>query len=454
MAKPISELVDQDRVKVDRSIFSDTEIFEEEQKQIFSRAWLFVGHESQIPNPGDFFASRMGRDPVILVRGQDGVIRVFHNSCRHRGMRVCRYDRGNTKLFVCSYHAWSYGTDGRLAGVPSMKEGYCNKLDKSEWGLISAPHVENYKGTIWATWDENAVPFLDYIGGMRHLLDLTLDSQDGSEGGSEVSVGVQKWLIPSNWKISSENFIGDLYHNISHRSVDLVGIGPGGESQRRDEKLVDQSTVVTVGFRDLGHGGLNGYVPPDYVDERNYPGEIGEWFRAADAERKRRLGDNACMMGAVGTVFPNMSFRANQPRQIIVWNPVSPTETEVWSWYLFDAKAPQSVKTFMRDYALRYCGPAGMTERDDMENWQGATEGSIGNVVQDYPYNYALNLDEDEEPFEAMPDLPYKDACTVGASEGNARAYYEQWALWMKSGDWSAIRQGQAEIKRQRNRND
>lgn len=453
MPEAFSEMVDAERSEVDRSLFSDARIFAEEQRKIFSRAWVFVGHESQVPNVGDYFASRMGTDPVIMVRDKEGNIGVFHNSCRHRGMRVCRYDGGNTRLFTCSYHGWSYGIDGRLIGVPAMKESYCNKLDKSRMGLIRAAQATNYKGSIWATWDEDAVPFLEYLGGARYLLDLTLDSHDGTEGGSEVSVGVQKWIIPSNWKLGAENFVGDLYHNISHRSVDLVGIGPEGTALRRDEKLMKSMTIVNVGFRDRGHGGLNSYLPFDFVDERRYPGEIGEWFRAADKTRKERLGEDACMVGGVGTIFPNMSFRANQPRQILVWNPISPTETEVWSWYLFDAKAPESVKTFMREYALRYCGPAGMTERDDMENWQGATEGSLGTVVKNYPYNYALGLDEDEQPFEAMPDHPYAKNMTVGASEGNARGFYNQWSIFMDADNWSDIRHKQLKVEERGDRN-
>lgn len=77
---------------VDRRIFSDHQVYKKELETVFSRAWLFIGHESQIPNPGDFFTSRMGEESVILVRDKAGEIHVFLNSCRHRGMKVCRYE--------------------------------------------------------------------------------------------------------------------------------------------------------------------------------------------------------------------------------------------------------------------------------------------------------------------------------------------------------------------------
>jgi phenylpropionate dioxygenase-like ring-hydroxylating dioxygenase large terminal subunit len=98
--------------QISREIFVNDDIYAQEQERVFARSWLFVGHESQIPNPGDFFVSRMGEESVILCRDRGGAVHVFLNSCRHRGMKVCRYDDGNTTVFTCPYHGWSYGTDG------------------------------------------------------------------------------------------------------------------------------------------------------------------------------------------------------------------------------------------------------------------------------------------------------------------------------------------------------
>src|ERR1041384_8191665 len=100
---------------VDRDIFTSPDVHRQELEQIFARSWLFVGHESQVPKPGDFFQSRMGEESVLLVRDRKGGLHVFLNTCRHRGMKVCRYDEGNTLLFTCPFHGWSYATSGRLA---------------------------------------------------------------------------------------------------------------------------------------------------------------------------------------------------------------------------------------------------------------------------------------------------------------------------------------------------
>jgi len=174
-----SGLVDLRAGEVSREIFVNEHIYAEEQERIFARAWLHVGHESQIPKPGDYFVSSMGEESVILCRDRANRIHVFLNSCRHRGMKVCRYDQGTTAVFTCPYHGWSYGTDGRLVGVPYFREAYHSRLDKEKWGLVKVAQIHNYKGSIWATWDPAAPGFTEYLGDFTRYLDLQLDGWDG-----------------------------------------------------------------------------------------------------------------------------------------------------------------------------------------------------------------------------------------------------------------------------------
>jgi phenylpropionate dioxygenase-like ring-hydroxylating dioxygenase large terminal subunit len=224
-----------------REIFVDESIYRTELGRIFARAWLFVGHESQLPNLGDFFLSRTGEDSVIVSRDLNGKVNVLLNSCRHRGMRVCRYEQGNTSNFTCPYHGWSYRSDGSLGhvpgeliGVPWQKVAYSDRLDKSQWGLIRASKIEVYKGSVWATWDDSTPGFLDYLGGMKVYFDELLDARDGGEGGSEVISGVLKWRMACNWKFCAENFAWDTYHaHTTHRSAEVAGIGPGGKGSER-----------------------------------------------------------------------------------------------------------------------------------------------------------------------------------------------------------------------------
>ena len=275
-------------------------------------------------------------------------------------MKVCRYDEGNTAAFTCPYHGWTYATDGQLVGVPFFKEAYQEKLDKSQWGLIEVAQMENYKGSVWATWDPQAPSFLDYLGDMKFYLDQVLDCRDGREGGSEVLGGIQKWVMPSNWKFASENMAGDAYHNFSHRSVDMVGIGPSGKG-RRDWNDYTETRKLHIAIPQGGPRGQR--FPPDQrsalLSQFQDTPMIDEYFRHCYEERKRRQGKDARFLALVATVFPNMGFLARQPRTIAVWQPRGALKTEAWRWFLVDKDAPREVKDILRHYYMRYSGPGG-----------------------------------------------------------------------------------------------
>ncbi|MGQ4806741.1 3-phenylpropionate/cinnamic acid dioxygenase subunit alpha [Candidatus Entotheonellaceae bacterium PAL068K] len=426
-------LVDLQQGVISREIFVNADLYQQEQEQVFARSWLFVGHESQIPNPGDYFTSCMAEESVILARDNQDAIHVFLNTCTHRGMKVCRYDEGNTSVFTCPYHGWSFATDGKLVGLPYDKEAYQGKLDRSRWGLVEVPQLVNYKGTIWATWDESAPAFADYLGGMQTYLDVLLDCRDGREGGSEVLCGVQKWYMPCNWKVSAENFAGDGYHNISHRSVDLVGIGPSGRGRRDDERVATQS--LNLAFPGRGHCALAYLQTEDipYIPTYKNAPEIEAYFKHQYEERQRRLGHQARLLGRVGTVFPNMSFLSRQPRSIAVWHPRGAMQTEAWRFFLVDKDAPQAVKDMLRHYYMRYSGPGGLTEQDDMENWHYASAASQGTIARRYPYNYQMGLGF-EAAHETLPGL-----ASQGYSEQNQRIFYQQWAALMAGRSWDQL---------------
>src|SRR5499426_838656 len=144
----IDDFVSLERGEVDRRIYSNPAIFELEMERIFGRAWLFLCHESQIPEAGDFFASVMGRDNVLVVRQKDGSVKAMLNTCAHRGNAVCRAEEGNAKSFLCTYHGWSYGIDGSLKGVPGFKDFYDGELVKAEHGLPQIAQVDSYKGFV------------------------------------------------------------------------------------------------------------------------------------------------------------------------------------------------------------------------------------------------------------------------------------------------------------------
>jgi phenylpropionate dioxygenase-like ring-hydroxylating dioxygenase large terminal subunit len=434
-AKGFDQLVDLDHGTIARTIFNDESLYREEQHKLFTRAWLMVGHESLIPKPGDYFLSRMGEESVILCRDKKGIVHVFLNSCRHKGMKVCRYEQGNTPAFTCPYHRWTFATDGKLQAVPQYKELYEGHMNPDDWSLVEVAKLVIYKSSIWATWDRDAPEFLDYLGGARAHLDEVLNCRDGREGGSEC-IGVHKWIFGSNWKFPAENFAGDMYHAVSHQSVEMVGIGPSaqaGVKERRDDELLNARLLYVSSPE--GHGIISGLLPEHSQHKPTFQGnpEVQAYAERCHLERKRRLGDKARLVGLTGNIFPNTSYHARQPRSLVVWHPHSPTQTEAWRFFLVDADAPPAVKDMLRRYYMRYSGPAGMTEQDDMENWYYATEATKGAIASRHPFCYQQSLgvyaSDDPVPGNISPQV----------TEEMARGFYRAWASYMKDEDWQHL---------------
>ena len=291
---------------ISREIFVSEEIYRQEQEQVFARAWLFVGHESQIPRPGDFFVSSMGEESVILCRdrgGTDPRLPELLPPPRHEGLPLRRGQHGRVHVPVPRLELRR--PTARWSACRSRKDAYGAQLDRSQWGLIEVAQLENYKGTIWATWDPRRRSFLDYLGGYKLYLDLLLDAWDGREGGTEVIGGVHKWLMPCNWKFPAENFSGDRYHGVSHRSVDMVGIGPSGKG-RRDMQERNEARWLDVSFPELGHSMIAFLRPHDSPLAPAYQDApvVADYFRRCEEERKRRRGAEWRLFGGPGTVFP------------------------------------------------------------------------------------------------------------------------------------------------------
>jgi phenylpropionate dioxygenase-like ring-hydroxylating dioxygenase large terminal subunit len=433
--------VDLENGIIRREIFFNEDIYKRELEQIFARAWLFVGHESQVPNPGDFVLSKMGEESVILTRDSGGGLHVLLNTCRHRGMMVCRYDQGNTKTFYCPFHGWAYSTDGNLVdtpgallGVPRYDTAYHGKLDKSQWGLVRA-RMHNYKGSVWATWDESAPAFLDYMGDMTLWLDELFDYRDGRPAGAEVLCGIQKWRIPCNWKFIAENFIGDMYHNTSHVSVERAKIGPSGSGGDRHGFKADYfDDRRLLSFPALGHGARGSLSDQDMPLPQYDDPLVDEYFKEVWEKRRKHFAGRQFVGGNGGAVFPNMVFHCGNPRTIGMAHPLGPMQTEMWRWYLVDRDAPQPVKDTLRRHFLRYSGPGGMTEQDDMENWNLAAAASKGVIAQRYPFNYQQGIGF-VEPAKGVRG----GVVTEGLiNEENIRTFYRRWAELMDLEQWPA----------------
>ena len=399
----VNGLVDTERGLLDRSIFVSQDVYQQELERIFARCWLFLGHETQIPNPNDFLATYMGEDPVLLCRGGDGAVRAFLNMCRHRGNRVCRADRGNAKSFMCTYHGWSYGNDGKLTGVPGMKEIYGGELDMAQWGLVEVARLDVHKGLVFGTFDPEAPPLLDYLGGQERELGVMFDRR---AGGTEVMGGVHKWVMHANWKYAADNFFGDDgHHTVTHASVRQVPVDDLSYPRTNEEP---RPHADAPGLSRVAGGVVRDYLL-DHYDEA-----------------VERIGPElAQQAGLVTTVFPNVS--PNFIRHMIrVWHPKGPDKTEIWSYCVVDRDAPPEVKDAMRLHLTQTFGPSGNLEQDDMNNWVQCTDTARGTVARRYPQNIQAHLGREER-------------CGPIGGGRRLRAFYARWAMMMAAEDWSDV---------------
>lgn len=222
----VKELIEQMRSGLQKGIlpaavFHDEELFQAEVEKIFARNWNFLAHESEIPEPGDYVLRYVVDDRFVVVRDENGEIRVFLDACPHRGAAICRAEKGNSSHFRCPYHGWTFNNRGDLIGTPAFKDAY-RGLEREEWGLLSPPRIQNFHGFIFVSLEEDGPTFDESLSGMKWYLDMIFSLQDDE---MEVLGEPQRWIIKANWKQPAENFSGDDYHLLYlHRSTYDIGV--------------------------------------------------------------------------------------------------------------------------------------------------------------------------------------------------------------------------------------
>jgi len=413
-------LIDLESGSFRAEIFSSREIYERELENVFSKCWLFLGHETQLPNELDFLNTYMAEDPVILVRQEDGTFRAFLNQCRHRGMQVNQYDFGNSPVFACPYHGWTYGADGALINVPMEDSAFPKCFDKGKLGLREVPRLEIYKGLIFGNWDGDAESLTDYLGEAAYYIDALFDR---SPAGVEVIGGIHKWTIDSNWKLGAEQFASDMYH---------VALTHGGvvEAMTPEDVPVDRRGFAANPGKQYsalkgGHG--SGFYLSDGDDAiiASILGpRVGEYYNTTLRDQATRRLDRVRgeLMGSQHmTVFPNFSFLAGI-NTVRVWHPRGPDAMEVWSFVVVPKDAPQEVKDDYRRGVERTFSPAGTFEQDDAENWLIIQNTLKGYQASKSMLNLQMGLGMASGGDPTFPG-------TVGScySEEAARGFYAEW---------------------------
>ncbi|CAN7548978.1 Rieske 2Fe-2S domain-containing protein [Pseudarthrobacter oxydans] len=437
MTDQTSVIQDVQRGMIPAHIYNDKEIFELEKERLFGRSWLFVAHESEVPEAGDYVVRRVLEDSFIISRDEKGEIRALFNMCLHRGMQVCRAEMGNASHFRCPYHGWSYRNDGRIVGLPFHKEAYGGEegFKKKGQTLLPAPSLGTYNGLIFISLDPDAEPLEDFLGDFKFYMDYyTKQSADGIE-----LRGPQRWRVKANWKIGAENFAGDMYHTPqTHTSVVEIGLF----REPKAEKRKDGTTYWA------GNGGGTTYkLPEGTLEERlryvGYPDDmIARMKEQWSQEQLDVVGKDGFMVSAA-SVFPNMSFVHNWPRveedsdevlpfiSIRQWQPISEDETEIVSWFAVDKNASEEFKALSYKAYLMCFGSGGMFEQDDVENWVSLTSTAGGPMARRLLLNSRMGmLENGQNVVEPLTSDEYSGpgSTRVGYSEYNQRELLLRWA--------------------------
>jgi len=368
----LRSLVGEDRVH--RAVYRDPEIFDFEMERIFGRTWLYVGHESQVPNPGDFFATRLAGQPVLMVRhAGDGKVYVLFNRCGHRGSQVTTHARGNVKFFRCSYHGWTFKTDGTVHGIP-LRHGYpeCYDLKGGEFGMRPVPRVDFYRGFVFASLAPNGPDLLTHLGPMTGRIDDVVDRAPAGE--VALGGGVHKYHFHGNWKLQLEN-LNDMYHpHASHEST----VATSGRQFRRGDRdgggaelSTDRSGNPLSSWDDAGvwacpngHGWC-GAMPGTSGDGS---GPVFERYQALlrTAHGEARTDEVLNLKWHNSIFYPNLVLQA-MAQHVRVIHPVAVDRTEIHIYPILLKGAPQEMNLEVIRYLNITHAPASLIQTDDLE---------------------------------------------------------------------------------------
>ncbi len=385
------DLVD-DRVsegvfRIDRSVYTDQNIFDAEIERIFEKSWVYLCHESQIPEEGSYFAADIGRHPVVVIRQNNNDISAFLNVCSHRGALLTPKKQGKTRTLTCRFHGWAYGCDGRCIRIKNEKEGFGkDDFDRSQYDLKPVAKVANYRGFIFGSLVDQVEPLESYLGAASTWIDLMVEQ---SPEGLEVVPGSSTYVIRGNWKMQLENSV-DGYHVSTVHRVFASTVrnreerdGLKGLKQTEGGRLVG---MVPSGAYDLGNGHMSIWAQHT-TPERRPIYKKKDWL---EANLPPAHVDWILSKGRNLAIFPNVMLMDNPSTQIRYVKPISSNRAEVTVYCI----APVGEDDEARSARLRkfedFYLTAGMATSDDMAALEDTMAGSMASQTKWSDFNRGL----------------------------------------------------------------
>jgi p-cumate 2,3-dioxygenase alpha subunit len=391
------------RFMVNRTAMVDPDVLARERQAIFDTCWLYLGHETELKKPNDFISRSVGGRPLIFARDAKGAIRVWVNSCPHRGAMLCREKKGNARFLTCFYHGWSFSTGGGLVSVPG-EDAYPAGFSRPN--MAAPPRVESYRGFVFVSFNPEIMALKTYLAGAAEYLDLVADQ---SEVGMEVLDGTHEYSVKANWKLLVENSV-DGYHAASthQRYFEMMQAARGSI----DPSAISDSISVDLGN---GHAAIVGGASTGGLFGRPLSA-AGQQQRDARFGRLRsRYGDAWVdrMSGSRNMViFPNLVV-IDLVMGVLIRkiDPVTPDYMEVTAWHFAPPEEEDELRRQRLDNFLTFWGPGGLASPDDVEA-----------------------LETCQRSYAAIKELPWSDvsrgmgrAVPLGSDELQMRAWWRRW---------------------------
>jgi phenylpropionate dioxygenase-like ring-hydroxylating dioxygenase large terminal subunit len=415
--------------EVHRDCYISPEVFALEMEHLFANTWVYVGHASQVPNPGDFYGTTVGDQPVVMVRHTDNSIRVLHNRCAHKGVRVVPEGTGHVgRHFRCPYHAWTYRTDGSLLNMP-LREGYAHPQFaqcEAQQGMAAVGAVQVYRDFVFCRLNRQGVGFEAFFGESLSTLDNMVDRSP--EGRLEVAGGVLRYMHRCNWKMLVDNQTDTCHPMVAHESsagtaVRVWQAAPAGTPKPMAVELFApfvspyeffEKMGIRVWVNGHGHTGVADSIHAAYSP---IPGYHDKMVAAYGEERTKKI------LGEVrhNTIyFPNIMVKG--PIQTLrLFKPLAADRTLVESWTFRLVGAPDLLLERTLMYNRLINAPTSVVGHDDLEMYERSQEGLHSRAAE------WVNIARLYEPGEAGRS----NVVTNGTNEWQMRHQMRAWAKFM-----------------------
>lgn len=423
--------------EVHKDIFVDDEVFELEMEHLFANTWVYVGHGSQIPNPGDFYTTTVGDQPVVMVRDNDGTVKVLHNRCPHKGVEVAAPGCGNTgKFFRCPYHAWTFRLDGSLLALP-LKRGYDPQVFsecEASHGMAAVENVRDYHDFIFCRLNPAGQSFEDFFGESLSTIDNMIARSPA--GKLEIAGEPLRYMHECNWKMLVDNQTDTCHPMVAHESSAGTAVhiwessGKEGPTPMAVEQFAPfissyeffEGMGIQVWENGHGHTGVNTSIHAAYSP---IPGYMEAMHAAYGEERtKQILGD----VRHNTTYFPNIMVKG--PIQTLrIFKPIAANKTLVESWAFRLVGAPDKLLERTLMYNRLINSPTSIVGHDDLEVYQRAQAGLLSRGRE------WVNVARLYDPTENQR----KNEATNGTNEWQMRNQYQAWGRYMTASMTEAV---------------